>query len=424
MRARRPAAGRARRGDARRVLGDRLASSRIGRPAAVHRRRAARGRRDPARPSQGRTCRPTAMFDERRFFAAGRRRARDAIALWAWASASRVCEDFWHLPGPAAARARRRADPDQHLVVARARRRREERGRPGTATSWRTLMRTYAQLTTSFVVFVNRVGVDESMTFWGGSEVIGPSGEPSSRRRSSTRRCTSSTSTSTTCGASGSRLPLLRDERPELQCAASSDRIIAERAGLASDSTAEPGAEPGLDVAPGRSERRSGARACRGARGADPAPVAPPMSAIEAIPLDDAGRPLFELPDELRDRHRRRAPGHRRLHPRPARARPASSGCVLGLSGGIDSALVAYLVGRGDRRRQPAVRADAVPDVVARLAGRRGGVVAALGCPSELVDITPMVDGYFGRMARSAPAARASATRRPCDAATSWPGCA
>ena len=35
-------------------------------------------------------------------------------------------------------------------------------------------MRTYAQLTTSFVVFCNRVGVDESISFWGGSEVIAP----------------------------------------------------------------------------------------------------------------------------------------------------------------------------------------------------------------------------------------------------------
>ena len=34
-------------------------------------------------------------------------------------------------------------------------------------------MRTYAQLTTSFVIFCNRVGVDESISFWGGSEVIG-----------------------------------------------------------------------------------------------------------------------------------------------------------------------------------------------------------------------------------------------------------
>ena len=105
----------------------------------------------------------------------------------------------------------------------------------GTATSWRTLMRTYAQLTTSFVVFCNRVGVDESISFWGGSEVIGPTGravfsaplyeeglftvdiEPADIRRERIA------------------LPLLRDERPELQ-AGSCRRIVAERAGMASDS--------------------------------------------------------------------------------------------------------------------------------------------------------------------------------------------
>ena len=112
-------------------------------------------------------------------------------------------------------------------------------------------MRTYAQLTTSFVVFVNRVGVDESMTFWGGSEVIGPSGDivfsgpffdddlfvvdidlDDVRRERIA-------------------LPLLRDERLELE-ARELGRIIAERAGMAADTTADPGAEPGLDVAPAR----------------------------------------------------------------------------------------------------------------------------------------------------------------------------
>ena len=43
-------------------------------------------------------------------------------------------------------------------------------------------------------------------------------------------------------------LPLLRDERLEL-AARELDRIIRERAGQADDSTAEEGAEPGLDVA-------------------------------------------------------------------------------------------------------------------------------------------------------------------------------
>ena len=70
---------------------------------------------------------------------------------------------------------------------------------------------------------------------------------------------------------------------------------------------------------------------------------------------------------------------------------------VLGLSGGIDSALVAYLVAEaigGDnllcvlmpyRTSSPASRADAE------------AVVADLGCASELVEISGMVDGYFGR---------------------------
>lgn len=69
---------------------------------------------------------------------------------------------------------------------------------------------------------------------------------------------------------------------------------------------------------------------------------------------------------------------------------------VLGLSGGIDSALVAYLVSEAIgperllcvlmpyRTSSPASRADAEE------------VVRRLGCASALVDISPMVDGYFG----------------------------
>jgi NAD+ synthase len=69
---------------------------------------------------------------------------------------------------------------------------------------------------------------------------------------------------------------------------------------------------------------------------------------------------------------------------------------VLGLSGGIDSAVVAYLVAEaigGDRllcvlmphrTSSPASRADAE------------AVVERLGCASAVVDISPMVDGYFG----------------------------
>ena len=43
--------------------------------------------------------------------------------------------------------------------------------------------------------------------------------------------------------------PLLRDERPEIVLR-QLERIVRERAGEVRDTTAEPGAEPGLDVAP------------------------------------------------------------------------------------------------------------------------------------------------------------------------------
>jgi NAD+ synthase len=79
---------------------------------------------------------------------------------------------------------------------------------------------------------------------------------------------------------------------------------------------------------------------------------------------------------------------------------------VLGLSGGIDSALVAHLVAEAIeperllcvlmpyRTSSPASRTDAEE------------VVRRLGCASEVVDITPMVDGFYG------PDTDASALRR------------
>src|SRR5687767_9649690 len=188
------------------------------------------------------------LVDERRFFAPG-----DVIR----ATPSRlgvgvgigVCEDFWHLQTPQllaldGAHLLRNvsSSPGRDLAA------RNEVGL-GTATSWRTLMRTYAQLTTSFVVFVNRVGVDESVTFWGGSEVIAPSGEPIFSAPLFDEGLYQVDVNLEDVRRERIALPLLRDERLELQ-ARELQRIIAERAGIATDTTAEPGSGPGLDVAP------------------------------------------------------------------------------------------------------------------------------------------------------------------------------
>jgi len=69
---------------------------------------------------------------------------------------------------------------------------------------------------------------------------------------------------------------------------------------------------------------------------------------------------------------------------------------LVGLSGGIDSALVAYLV--AEAIGPPRLHAVLMPYRASSPASRADAetVVAALGCSSELIEITPMVDGYFG----------------------------
>jgi len=108
-----------------------------------------------------------------------------------------------------------------------------------------------------------------------------------------------------------------------------------------------------------------------------------------------APEPLFDLPDELAidtDVARRVIAEFIRGQLRQAGFDKA----VLGLSGGIDSGLVAYLVAEAIgaeqllcvmlpyRTSSPASRGDAE------------SVIADLGCASEVVEITGMVDGYFG----------------------------
>ena len=103
----------------------------------------------------------------------------------------------------------------------------------------------------------------------------------------------------------------------------------------------------------------------------------------------------FELPEELRidtDVARRVIAGFIRGQLRQAGFERA----VLGLSGGLDSALVAFLVAEAIgsehllcvmmpyRTSSPASTSDAQE------------VVARLGCASRAVDISPIVDGYFG----------------------------
>ena len=118
--------------------------------------------------------------------------------------------------------------------------------------------------------------------------------------------------------------------------------------------------------------------------------------------------PLFEMPAELAID----TDVARRVIGEFIRAQLGQAGferVVLGLSGGIDSALVAHLTAAAIgadrlhcvlmpyRTSSPASRADAET------------VVAGLGCSNEVVDVSPMVDGFFGPGTADEPA---SALRR------------
>ena len=125
------------------------------------------------------------MFDERRYFAAGRTfRSFETPALGR--TGLLICEDLWHpssayvlaVDGPrfegvqailavANSPARGVRDTSQHTVE--------------NLETWRRLNWMYARMFGVLVFHCQRVGVEDSYIFTGGSEVLAPGGEPLAR---------------------------------------------------------------------------------------------------------------------------------------------------------------------------------------------------------------------------------------------------
>lgn len=116
-------------------------------------------------------------FDEGRIFAPGRRSVRPFPLAPGWSAGLLVCEDFWH---PALAYLLALQGMDVLLVLSAGPGRGvapDGAGRTFTSTeSWELIARTTALLHGVYVVLCNRAGVEDGITFAGGSLVVDPTG--------------------------------------------------------------------------------------------------------------------------------------------------------------------------------------------------------------------------------------------------------
>ncbi|MEE9181513.1 MAG: nitrilase-related carbon-nitrogen hydrolase [candidate division NC10 bacterium] len=113
------------------------------------------------------------LFDEHRYFAQGDR--MQAFDTRFGRMALTICEDLWH-PSTAYLASLDGAQVILCISASPGRGLRPE-GTFANAAAWEHLNRAYAQLFTCFLCFCNRVGYEDGACFWGGSEVIAPTGE-------------------------------------------------------------------------------------------------------------------------------------------------------------------------------------------------------------------------------------------------------
>jgi len=113
------------------------------------------------------------MFDEGRFFGAGTRLAAFNTRFGRFGLL--ICEEAWHSFCPYLLML------DGAILVANiangTARGLEEKSRMGSSAIWEKMNRFYSDLHGFFWIFVNRVGFEDGVGFWGGSEIIDPAGQ-------------------------------------------------------------------------------------------------------------------------------------------------------------------------------------------------------------------------------------------------------
>jgi len=152
------------------------------------------------------------IFDDGRYFGPGDR--FDVFQSAAGPAGIAICEDLWHVSVPylygatGATIVLSPADSPGRGVA--------EGGDLGTAESCRLMDRFYAQYLTMYIVFVNRVGHEDGIAFWGGSEVVAPDGTVVARAPDFDEALLMADVDKDLVARERDRNPLIRDERPDL----------------------------------------------------------------------------------------------------------------------------------------------------------------------------------------------------------------
>lgn len=111
------------------------------------------------------------MFEEGRYFAAGN--TIESFKTPYGNAVMVICEDLWRAETIAAIAA---SDAEMVYVLSASPARGFEEDSLEIESQWDVLLKATALLSHNYVVFVNRVGFEDGLGFWGGSRVITPMG--------------------------------------------------------------------------------------------------------------------------------------------------------------------------------------------------------------------------------------------------------
>ncbi|HVD59870.1 MAG TPA: NAD+ synthase [Gemmatimonadaceae bacterium] len=335
------------------------------------------------------------LFDEERFVDRGFEiRAFDT----SWGRAAMlVCEDAWHsLSGTIAALDGAQvvfipsASPARGVVP-----RSDDRPGPGTLERWERLARDIASEHGVFVAFVQLVGSEGGKVFAGGSLVAGPNGDVKLRAPLWEEAIATITLDTSELTRARVALPLLTDLQTMLPHLMKTIGKVQTNVPVAEDydPASKNGAEP--EESPNRSNGKPPVSQGKTDRGIE----------VVAAPKNIIGPPALEIDPALT------ADWLMTFLREEFRLRGFEKG-VVGVSGGVDSAVVAFL----------AARALGAKNIIGvRLPYRTSSkdslehaqlVIDALGIEGRTLDISGAVDGYLSNEPEADPARRGNVMAR------------